>query len=37
MNFGLLYEANGLQVTICEYYSWEMALKLGLHRSFDNI
>jgi hypothetical protein len=33
----ILYKGNGLQLTVCACYLWEMTLNVGLDALFDNI
>jgi hypothetical protein len=32
----MLRKGDGLQLTVCAIYSWEMPLNIGLDESFDN-
>jgi hypothetical protein len=32
-----VYKISGLQLTVCAYYFWEMALHVGLDASFDKV
>jgi hypothetical protein len=36
MKCSILYKTCGLELTVCAYYFWEMALDAGLDASFDN-
>jgi hypothetical protein len=37
VNYSMLYEGDGLGLNICECYSWEVTLIIGLDVSFSSI